>query len=183
MTYGIPYAILFTEQTTSHQKGGKSSGKEQTAKESQKVAPAIRLGRNRRSNSRIHHLPADEAVRMNPQGRGESPGPTKKYSTFATARQYGYCNYYCRDCRSNRRHPRGSRLEETPQGARRMSEGKKIRPQDKWNAAHGLVTVSYKLTKSIADEFSEACKAAGVSKKSQLEKMMREFIKQNKKKR
>jgi len=57
-------------------------------------------------------------------------------------------------------------------------EEKKIRPQDKWNAAHGLVSVSYKLTKSIADDFSEACNKAGVSKKSQLEKMMLEFIRQ-----
>lgn len=57
-------------------------------------------------------------------------------------------------------------------------EEKKIRPQDKWNAAHGLVSVSYKLTKSIADDFSEACKKAGVSKKAQLEKMMLEFIRQ-----
>lgn len=62
-----------------------------------------------------------------------------------------------------------------------MSAEKKIRPQDKWNAAHGLVTVSYKLTKSIADEFGEACAAAGISKKAQLEKMMKEFIRQNKK--
>lgn len=57
-----------------------------------------------------------------------------------------------------------------------MSEEKKIRPQDKWNAAHGLVTVSYKLTKSIADDFAKACAEAGVSKKSQLEKMMLEYI-------
>lgn len=57
---------------------------------------------------------------------------------------------------------------------------KKIRPQDKWNAAHGLVSVSYKLTKSIADDFSAACEKAGVSKKAQLEKMMMEFIKSQK---
>lgn len=55
-------------------------------------------------------------------------------------------------------------------------EEKKIRPQDKWNATHGLASVSFKLTKSIADDFSEACKKAGISKKSQLEKMMLQFI-------
>lgn len=59
-----------------------------------------------------------------------------------------------------------------------MENEKKVRPQDKWNANHGLVSVSYKLTKSIADDFSEACKKAGVSKKSQLEKMMMEFVRQ-----
>lgn len=57
---------------------------------------------------------------------------------------------------------------------------KKIRPQDKWNAKHGLVTVSYKLTKSIADEFANACAGAGISKKAQLEKMMKDFIEQKK---
>lgn len=59
---------------------------------------------------------------------------------------------------------------------------KKIRPQDKWNAKHGLVTVSYKLTKSIADEFADACARAGVSKKAQLEKMMKDFIEHEQKK-
>lgn len=57
-----------------------------------------------------------------------------------------------------------------------MEENKKIRPQDKWNKTHGLVSVSYKLNKSIADDFSNACIKAGVSKKSQLEKMMLQFI-------
>ena len=60
-------------------------------------------------------------------------------------------------------------------------EEKKIRPQDKWNATHGLISVSYKLSKSIADDFSKACEKAGVSKKSQLEKMMTEFIESQKK--
>lgn len=58
---------------------------------------------------------------------------------------------------------------------------KKQRPQDKWNANNGLVSKSYKLRKDIADGFDEACKAKGVSKKSQLEKMMLEFIEENKK--
>ena len=52
----------------------------------------------------------------------------------------------------------------------------KKRPQDKWNEAHGLVTKSYKLQKKIADDFSDACKKAGTSKKAQLEKMMMNFI-------
>ena len=60
-----------------------------------------------------------------------------------------------------------------------MERDKKIRPQDKWNKEHGLVSVSYKLTKTIADDFSYACEKAGVSKKSQLEKMMLQFIEEN----
>lgn len=59
-----------------------------------------------------------------------------------------------------------------------MSEEKKIRPQDKWNAAHGLVSKTYKLQKEVADSFAEACDKIGVSKKSQLEKMMKEFVEQ-----
>ena len=52
----------------------------------------------------------------------------------------------------------------------------KIRPQDKWNASHGLVTRSYKLQQSIADEFALVCEEQGVSKKSQLERLMRYYI-------
>lgn len=53
---------------------------------------------------------------------------------------------------------------------------KKQRPQDKWNEKNGLVSRTYKLNKEIADKFDEACKTAGKSKKSQLERMMQEFI-------
>ena len=52
---------------------------------------------------------------------------------------------------------------------------KKQRPQDAWNERNGLVSRSYKLRKEIADAFADACEKAGVSKKSQLEKMMMEF--------
>lgn len=57
---------------------------------------------------------------------------------------------------------------------------KKIRPQDKWNEKNGLVSVSYKLTKSISDAFSDTCHKLGLSKKSQLEKMMLKFIDKHK---
>ena len=59
------------------------------------------------------------------------------------------------------------------------TEQKKKRPQDRWNEKNGLVSVSYKLTKSIADDFSETCLKLGVSKKSQLEKMMVDFVLRN----
>ena len=58
---------------------------------------------------------------------------------------------------------------------------KKQRPQDRWNAKHGLVSVSYKLQKDIADQFADACKNAGTSKKAQLERMMLAFIEEIKK--
>ncbi len=56
---------------------------------------------------------------------------------------------------------------------------KKVRPQDKWNEKNGLVSKSYKLQKEIADAFAETCDRVGVSKKAQLEKMMLEFIEEN----
>lgn len=40
----------------------------------------------------------------------------------------------------------------------------------------GLVTRSYKLDKEISERFKEACAAAGISQRQQLEKMMLEFI-------
>ena len=41
-----------------------------------------------------------------------------------------------------------------------------------------LVSKTYKLQKEVADSFAEACDKIGVSKKSQLEKMMMEFVDQ-----
>ena len=72
----------------------------------------------------------------------------------------------------------GDRIGEKGDGI--MAE-KKQRPQDKWNAAHGLVSVSYKLNKDIADQFAEACKKVNSSKKAQLERMMLAFIEETKK--
>ena len=40
----------------------------------------------------------------------------------------------------------------------------------------GLISKSYKLKKSLADEFAEACSTAGVSQAAQISKMMQEFI-------
>ena len=59
-------------------------------------------------------------------------------------------------------------------------EEKKIRPQDKWNAKAGLISKSYKLKKDLVDQFTEACEKAGVSQASQLTKMMRYFIEEQK---
>lgn len=59
-------------------------------------------------------------------------------------------------------------------------EEKKIRPQDKWNAKAGLISKSYKLKKDLVDQFAEACEKAGVSQASQLTKMMKEFVEEQK---
>ena len=50
----------------------------------------------------------------------------------------------------------------------------------KWNAKAGYVAKTYKLIKDVADAFAETCDKLGVSKASQLTRMMNEFIEQNK---
>ena len=57
---------------------------------------------------------------------------------------------------------------------------KKIRAQDKWDMKAGVSAKTYKLKKDVADAFAETCDRLGVSKASQLTKMMTEFIEQNK---
>lgn len=52
----------------------------------------------------------------------------------------------------------------------------------KWNAKVGYVSKSYKLKKDVVEAFADACKAAGVSQASQLTKMMKDFIEEQKKK-
>ena len=56
---------------------------------------------------------------------------------------------------------------------------RKIKKLLKWNEKNGLVSKSYKLQKEIADAFSETCERVGVSQKSQIEKMMMQFVKEN----
>lgn len=56
-----------------------------------------------------------------------------------------------------------------------MSEDKK-RPQDKWDEKNGLVPKTYKVNRTVAEEYKAACKKAGVSMGNQLMKMMQQFI-------
>lgn len=60
-------------------------------------------------------------------------------------------------------------------------EEKRKRPQDKWDAKAGVISKTYKVNKKVAEEFQEVCKKAGVAMGTQLTKMMKEFIEQNKK--
>jgi hypothetical protein len=57
---------------------------------------------------------------------------------------------------------------------------KPTRPQDKWNAANGYVSKSYKLKQDIIDDFAKACEKADVTQGGQLTKLMKEFINANK---
>jgi len=50
----------------------------------------------------------------------------------------------------------------------------------KYTQKVGLISKSYKLKKSLTDEFAKACDSAGVSQAAQISKMMEEFIKSQK---
>lgn len=58
-------------------------------------------------------------------------------------------------------------------GVRRIKQYS--RPQDKWNAENGFVSKSYKLNKSVVDEFSVACGLEGVSQAGNLTRHMKEY--------
>ena len=49
---------------------------------------------------------------------------------------------------------------------------------DKYQKKAGYMTKGFKLKREIVEQFEEACKKAGVSQASQVTKMMREFIEQ-----
>ena len=51
---------------------------------------------------------------------------------------------------------------------------------DKWQKKVGIISKSFKLKKELTEEFKEACEKAGVSQASQISKMMREFIDEQK---
>lgn len=59
-------------------------------------------------------------------------------------------------------------------------EEKRKRPQDKWDAKAGMISKTYKVNKKVAEEFRDACKKADVAMGTQLTKMMKDFIEQNK---
>ena len=59
------------------------------------------------------------------------------------------------------------------------SSNKAKRPQDMWNERHGLVSKSYKLYKSITEDFADSCNQNGVSQAGQLTKLLTNYITEN----
>ena len=51
----------------------------------------------------------------------------------------------------------------------------------KYEAKIGMISKSYKLKKEIVEQFTDACKNAGVSQSAQLTKMMQDFIEETNK--
>ncbi len=61
-----------------------------------------------------------------------------------------------------------------------MNEEKKERPQDRWNKKNGYIAKSFKMHKSLVDEFKAACDKAGVSQSSVIVAAMQAFIEEHK---
>ena len=49
-------------------------------------------------------------------------------------------------------------------------------PQQKWDAKAGYICKSFKMYKSLADDFKAACEKKGVSQAAQISKLMQGFI-------
>lgn len=47
---------------------------------------------------------------------------------------------------------------------------------EKYTKKVGIVAKTYKLKKTLADEFADACERAGTNQSAQMSKMMKEFI-------
>lgn len=50
------------------------------------------------------------------------------------------------------------------------------RAQDRWNEKNGYISKSFKMYRSLAKEFKQACDSAGVSQAEAIQRLMREFI-------
>jgi len=61
-----------------------------------------------------------------------------------------------------------------------MTNEKKVRPQERWDKKNGYISKSFKMYKSIADDFRVACEKAGCSQASVIQELMKDYInKQN----
>ena len=54
------------------------------------------------------------------------------------------------------------------------------RATQKYQQKIGLIAKSYKIKKTLADEFAEACAAAGVGQAAKISELMRQFIDETK---
>lgn len=61
-----------------------------------------------------------------------------------------------------------------------MSDEKKIRPQDRWNKKNGYISKSFKMYRSLADEFKAVTDSQGKTQSEVIQQLMRDYIKQNK---
>ena len=50
------------------------------------------------------------------------------------------------------------------------------RAQDRWNEKNGYISKSFRMYRSLAEEFKQACDSVGVSQAETIQQLMREFI-------
>ena len=50
------------------------------------------------------------------------------------------------------------------------------RAQDRWNEKNGDISKSFRMYRSLAEEFKQACDSVGVSQAETIQQLMREFI-------
>ena len=50
------------------------------------------------------------------------------------------------------------------------------RAQDRWNEKNGYISRSFRMYRSLAEEFKQACDSVGVSQAETIQQLMREFI-------
>lgn len=63
-----------------------------------------------------------------------------------------------------------------------MSQGKpnnQTKASAKYQKKAGIIVKSYKLKKSLVDEYEKACERAGVNRTAQIRKMMENFIREH----
>ena len=60
-------------------------------------------------------------------------------------------------------------------------EGKKSRPQDKWDAKAGMVPKTYKVKKEAAEAFAGICKTQGIAVGIKLSELMQDYVEKNEK--
>ena len=59
-------------------------------------------------------------------------------------------------------------------GRKKIDDG--LRPQDRWSQKNNYISKSFKMYKSTADRFKEACEKVGVSQASKIAELMESFI-------
>ena len=50
------------------------------------------------------------------------------------------------------------------------------RAQDRWNEKNGYISKRFRMYRSLAEEFKQACDSVGVSQAETIQQLMREFI-------
>lgn len=53
---------------------------------------------------------------------------------------------------------------------------KGLRPQERWSQKNGYITKGFKMYRSLANDFKDACDKAGKTQAEVIQKLMRDYI-------